>query len=167
MSRTNRNFLIAYAVLVVLPIAGLFGVLKHGRSLAAPISVDGVWRLQADLNQLAALPCGSSLASTQFAAVTISQSGKNFTLSLNNGAKATASGVLEGTTLKAAVLPSAAWASQQGCGTDRVLTLMATVDPKSEPRTLAGLLTVNDCSSCAPVELRAVRESQAGGKKSH
>ena len=85
MSRTNRNFLIAYAVLVVLPIAGLFGVLKQGRSLAAPISVDGVWRLDADLSQIAALPCGSSLASTQYAAVTISQSGKNFTLSLNNG----------------------------------------------------------------------------------
>ena len=65
MSRTNRNFLIAYVVLVVLPIAGLFGVLKHGRSLAAPISVDGVWRLDADLSQIAALPCGSSLASTQ------------------------------------------------------------------------------------------------------
>jgi hypothetical protein len=167
MSRTNRNFLIAYVVLVVLPIAGLFGVLKHGRSLAAPISVDGVWRLDADLSQIAALPCGSSLASTQYSAVTISQSGKNFTLSLNNGPKATASGVIEGTALKASVLPSAAWASQAGCGSDHVLTLTATVDPKSEPRTLAGLLTVSECSSCAPVELRAVREIQAGGKKSH
>jgi hypothetical protein len=154
-------------VLVVLPIAGLFGVLKHGRSLAAPISVDGVWRLDADLSQIAALPCGSSLASTQYSAVTISQSGKNFTLSLNNGPKATASGVVEGTTIKASVLPSAAWASQAGCGSDHVLTLIATVDPKSEPRTLAGLLTVSECSSCAPVELRAVREIQPGGKKSH
>ena len=166
MSRTNRNFLIAYAVLVVLPIAGLFGVLKHGRSLGAPISVDGVWRLDADLSQIAALPCGSSLASTQYAAVTISQSGKNFTLSLNNGPKATASGVIDGTTLKASVQPSAAWARQAGCGGDHVLTLVATVDPKSEPRTLAGLLTVNECSSCMPVELRGVREIQAG-KKSH
>jgi hypothetical protein len=167
MSRTNRNFLIAYVVLVVLPIAGLFAVIKHGRSLEAPISVDGVWRLDADLSQIAALPCGSSLASTQYSAVTISQSGKNFTLSLNNGPKATASGVVEGTTLKASVLPSAAWASQAGCGSDHVLTLTATVDPKSEPRTLAGLLTVSECSSCAPVELRAVREIQGGGKKSH
>jgi hypothetical protein len=166
MSRTNRNFLIAYAVLVVLPIAGLFGVLKQGRSLVAPISVDGVWRLDADLSQIAALPCGSSLASTQYAAVTISQSGKNFTLSLNNGPKATASGVVDGTTLKASVQPPAAWASQTGCGSDHVLTLVATVDPKSEPRTLAGLLTVNECSSCTPVELRGVREIQSE-KKSH
>src|ERR1700693_322781 len=138
MSRTNRNFVIAYAVLVVLPIAGLFGVLKHGRSLGAPISVDGVWRLDADLSQIAALPCGSSLASTQYAAVTISQSGKNFTLSLNNGPKATASGVLEGTTLKASVQPWAGWASQAVCGSDHVLTLVATVDPKSEPERLPG-----------------------------
>jgi hypothetical protein len=167
MSRTNRNFLIAYAVLVVLPVAGLFGVLKHGHSLTAPISVDGVWRLQADLSQLAALLCGSSLASTQYAAVTVSQSGKNFTLSLNNGPKATATGVVEGTTLKASVLPSAAWARQAGCGSDHVLTLVATVDPKSEPRTLAGLLTVSECPACTPVELRAVREIQSGGKKSH
>ena len=166
MSRTNRNFLIAYAALVVLPIGGLLGLLKHGRTLGAPISVDGVWRLQADLSQLAALPCGSSLASTQYSAVTISQSGKNFTLSLNNGPNATASGIVEGTTLKASVLPSAAWASQAGCGSDHVLTLIATVDPKSEPRTLAGLLTVNECPSCTPVELRGVREIQSG-KKSH
>ena len=165
MSRANRNFLIAYTLLVALPVVGLMGVLKHGHNLAAPISVDGVWRLQADLTQLATLPCGKSLASTQNAVLTISQSGKNFTLSLPNGPKATASGTIDGTRLKASVLPSEGWAADPSCGNDRVLSLIATVDPKAEPSSLAGMLSVSDCASCAPVELRATRDVQATPKR--
>lgn len=165
MSATTRNFVIAYVILVLLPLVGLLGILRQGRNLAAPVSVDGTWKLQADANQLSAMPCGKALASAQAAAVTISQSGRNFTLNLANGPKATASGVLDGNTLKASVQPAAVWASETGCGSDRVLTLMATVDPKSNPRSLVGMLSVEGCPSCSPVELRAIREVQAEGKR--
>src|SRR5208283_757233 len=46
MSRTNRNFVFAYTFLVILPLAGLAGILKTGRNLTAPVSIDGVWILQ-------------------------------------------------------------------------------------------------------------------------
>jgi hypothetical protein len=32
------------------------------------------------------------------------------------------------------------------------------VDPKVEPRSLVGTLSVSDCPACAPVALRAIRE---------
>jgi hypothetical protein len=167
MSNSNRNFIIAYILLVGLPVAGLVGVLKSGRKLTAPISVDGVWQLQADPVQLAALPCGKSLAHTQETALAISQSGRNFTLSLTNDPKSTASGVVEGSTLRATVAPSAAWSEEAGCGPGRELSLVATVNPKADPRSLLGMLSVNNCPACASVEFRAVRLAPPAKKGSH
>ncbi len=86
MMHSNRNFIIAYILLVGLPILGLVGILKTGRGKSAPISVDGTWTFQADPSRLAALPCGKSLATSDLA---ISQSGESFTLSLPNVPKST------------------------------------------------------------------------------
>src|SRR2546430_13404224 len=90
MSKANRDFIIAYVVLVGLPILGLVGVLKTGRTLGAPFSVDGTWKLQADAVRLQALPCGKSLASPDIA-MSVSQSGANFTLDLVSGPKSLSS----------------------------------------------------------------------------
>jgi|SRR5271154_2684277 len=167
MSHTNRNFILAYILLVGLPVVGLIGVLKSGRTLTAPISVDGLWRLQADPVRLAALPCGKTLAENPDTALAISQSGKNFTLSFSNGPKSDASGVLNGNTLKASLVPSIAWSAEAGCGDGRELSLVATVDPKADPRSLVGLLSVNHCPACASVEFHAVRQTPPLKKGSH
>ncbi len=92
MSHTNRNFILAYTFLVALPVLGLVGIVKSGRSLTAPISVDGLWLLQADPVRLAALPCGKTLAETPDTALAISQSGRNFTFTLLNNLNSTGSG---------------------------------------------------------------------------
>ena len=157
---SNRNFIIAYIILVGLPILGLVGILKRGRGMAAPVSIDGTWTLQADPARLAALPCGKSLTASDLA---ISQSGGTFTLSVTNGPKSLASGVLTGTTVKASVLPSS---DDADCGQGRELTLIATVDPKANPRSLNGTISLNDCATCKPVEFRAVRHTAAvkGGR---
>jgi hypothetical protein len=160
-SHTNRNFIIAYILLVGLPIVGLLGVLRSGRKLSAPISVDGLWHLQIDPARLASLPCGNALASSPDTALAISQSGTNFTLTLANGPKATAEGQLNGTALKASIAPAPEWSAQAGCGNDRGLALVATVDPKSEPKSLVGTLSVNNCPSCEAVEIRAVKQNPA------
>jgi hypothetical protein len=164
MSNSNRNFIIAYILLVGLPVAGLVGVLKSGRKLGAPISVDGVWQLQADPVQLAALPCGKNLAYSPETALTISQSGRNFTLNLANDPKSTASGVVEGTTLMATLVPSATWSEESGCGPGRELSLRATVNPKADPRSLLGTLSVNDCPACASVEFHALWQAPPAKK---
>jgi hypothetical protein len=164
MSNANRNFIIAYILLVALPIVGLVGVLKRGRSLTAPISVDGMWRLQADPVLLAALPCGKTLGENPETALAISQSGRNFTLSFANGPKSTASGVLDGTAIKASFAPATEWSATTGCGAGRELSLVATVDTKADPRSLSGVLSVSDCPSCGSVAFRAVRLAPAAKK---
>lgn len=167
MPHNNRNFILAYTLLVALPLVGLIGILKSGRKLSAPVSVDGMWALQLNWNQLASLPCGKTLAEAPETALAISQSGKNFTLNLNNGPKSIASGVLEGTALKASIVPAQAWSAEAGCGNGRELSLVATVDPQSEPRSLNGSLSISDCPSCGSVNFRATRQAPPVGRGAH
>ena len=166
-SHPNRNFVLAYVLLVGLPVVGLLGVLKSGRALKAPPSIDGVWQLHSDASQLAALPGGKMLAENPDAAFAISQSGRNFTLSLPNGAKSVSSGVLDGTALKASIALAEDWSANENCG-DRRLTLTATLDPDANPRTLTGELSVIHCSECKSVPFHAIRQAAAPpGKASH
>jgi hypothetical protein len=155
----NRNFILAYILLVALPVVGMIAVLKSGRKLGAPISVDGLWHLQVDATSLATLPCGKTLAENPETALAISQSGRNFTLTLANGPKVTASGVIESTTVKASIAPSPEWSTQTGCGPDQGLNLVATVDAKANPRTLSGQISASHCSSCSAIEFHAVRQN--------
>jgi hypothetical protein len=158
-SHPNRNFILAYILLVGLPIAGLVAILRSGHKLTAPVSVDGLWHIQVDPVRLASLPCGKALAEAPETTLAISQSGKNFTLNLANGPKSTASGVIEGTTFKAAIAPSPEWSAQAGCGSGQALTLVAAVDAKADPRTLAGYISANNCPSCSAVEFHALRQN--------
>jgi hypothetical protein len=165
MSRTNRNFVIAYILLVGLPLAGLVGVLRTGRSLRAPISIDGTWKIEADVSRLKSTPCSQVLYSLANSPVLISQSGKTFVLTFNNGPKTSAAGVLEGQTLS--VLLTLEPVSGSGCMAAQPLTLVATVDPHSEPRSLTGSLAINDCASCAPLEFHAVRQPRPKKEGAH
>jgi hypothetical protein len=161
ISHTNRNFVIAYVFLVALPVLGLVGILKSGRSLTAPFSVDGAWKIES--NHLSASPCGNLLSPVFNAPISISQSGKSLVVSISGGAKTTA-GTLEGKIIKAQFAAAEVGTDKPGadCGGGG-LTLTATLDPMAEPRTLSGTLAVEGCASCTPMEFRAVRQPRSPG----
>jgi hypothetical protein len=163
MSHSSRNFVVAYILLVGLPLLGLAGVLRSGRSLTAPLSVDGVWKIETDAARLAVQPCAKSLST--FSSVVISQSGKRLVLTFNDPAKTVASGALDGRGLKAAIVPMQDSSLHAGC--DQGLTLAATIDPKSEPRALTGVLSVTGCPSCAPIEFHALRQPRGANGGAH
>jgi hypothetical protein len=165
MSHSNRSLVVAYILFVGLPLLALVEVLKMGRTLAAPISVDGVWRMEAETGHFSALRCSNLLSSVTNAPVLISQSGKSLVLTLNGGSKATAS-MLEGRIIKASFVPTDS-SPEAGCGINRIFTLTATFDPKSDPRTLNGTLSVDGCASCEPVEFRAVRQPRGSSEGVH
>lgn len=167
ISSANRNFIVTYILLVGLPLLGLAGVLRSGRRLSAPISVDGVWKFGLDSADLPAGKCGKSVGSLQDSLVTISQSGEGLTLSLDNGSRTDGSGVIEGTTLNASFLMPAVPASEPGCGTASVFTLTATIDAKSEPRSMLGTISVDGCASCSRVTYRAMRQTRSARVEAH
>lgn len=159
MKRTNLNFVIAYLLLVALPLVVLTEVLRSGRTLAAPVSVGGLWKIQITSDKVFPLPCGKSIstADTDFM---ILQSGRNFTLSFANSTLSSSSGVVEGSAVKARIVPSPEWAKAAGCNEEPSLALMATVNSEVNARFLSGTLSLNDCPACVPFQFYAVREEQ-------
>lgn len=162
MTHSNRNFALAYVLLVALPICGLAGVLRSGRSLSAPISVSGVWRISANEDQLVANPCAKLLAGPN-ASFTISQSGKMFTLALPNAGVPTSSGAVEGTTISANLTPASA--SRDAACITQPITLTASVNSKTTPSSLQGVLRIENCANCTPIEFLATRDEQTKAKE--
>ncbi len=158
MPHTGRNFVIAYILLVGLPLLGLAGVLRSGRKLIAPISIDGTWKVEGDASRISNQPCAKTLSSLLNTSLVISQSGKNLAITFNNPTKTVGSGLLEGKSLRASIGPQRDSAGEAGCGGDQIPILNAAIDPKSEPRILTGTLSVSECTSCTPVAFRAVRQ---------
>jgi len=165
MSGSNRNFVLAYVFLVILPLVGLAGILKAGRSVTAPVSIDGLWTLRLDSAQIDSLPCGKALATAPDKTIAIAQSGRNFVLTVPGGPKLTASGSLDGTTLRGSLMSLAE--SGDSCLEGRQLSLLATVDRTADPNLLNGSLSVPNCQSCASVEFHAERQASAPSKGGH
>jgi hypothetical protein len=159
MKRTNLSFAIAYLLLVALPLVVLTEVLLGGRRLTAPVSVGGLWRIHAASDKVFPLPCGKSIAAAE-TNLTILQSGKNFTLNFANSTMSSIAGVVEGSFIKAKIVPSSEWAKAAGCNEERSLTLTATVDSAVNARFLSGTLFLSDCPACIPVQFHAIREEQ-------
>lgn len=166
MSRTNRNFVFAYAFLVILPLAGLAGILKSGRNLTAPVSIDGVWIVHVDPAQLDSLPCGKVLAAIPDKAILISQSGRSFVVRFPSGPKVVASGTLDGTTLRATLTPPES-SSETSCTGARQLAMLATVVRGADASSLVGALSVPNCPTCTSVAFHAERQAAATPKGGH
>ena len=158
MTHTNRNFLFAYIFLVALPIAGLVGILKSGRHLTAPFSVDGTWKMVS--SQPVASACSDFFSSVSNSPLSISQSGKSLVVTLNGGTKTT-SGILDGKIITAQI-PGSDKSGAAQCG-DSNLNLIANLDPLTEPRTISGTIAVEGCASCAPMQFRAARQPKPPG----
>ena len=163
----SKNFVLAYTFLVLLPLVGLAGILKSGRRLTAPASIDGVWSLQLDSGQLDSQPCGRVLAALPDKAIVISQSGRSFILSAPGGPKVTGSGTLDGVTLRASLIAPPESSFETSCGSGRQLSLLATIDRNADPASLVGTLSVGDCPACASVGFQATRSAPATTQGGH
>ena len=156
MSRLNKNAAVTYVFLVILPIFGLVGILRSGQNLEAPTSVDGVWAIQAAAVKGTLPSCMSALGLDLDTPVTISQSGKKFAI---NTAKTRGSGLIEGTTLQASLMPAGTLLPAPNCGGDGSVLLTATVETKASPRVLSGALSLAGCPSCESVKFHAIKQA--------
>lgn len=157
MSSTNRRFILAYIILVGLPLLGLGGVLKAGRHLTAPISVDGTWKVEP--TSVPADACSKAVSALVASNLVISQSGKTLAMNINGSGKTPFAGSLEGQDI------SASLGTVSGCSGDQPVTLTAFVNRNSEPKSLTGSLSMANCASCSPVEFRGVLQPKSGGKR--
>jgi hypothetical protein len=156
VSRLNKNFAVTYVFLVVLPIFGLVGILRSGQNLEAPTSVDGLWTIQAAAIKGAMPSCMSALGLDLDTPITISQSGKKFAI---NTGKTGGSGLIEGTTLQASLMPAGTLLPAPNCGGDGSVLFTATVEARASPRVLSGMMSLAGCPSCESVKFHAIKQA--------
>jgi hypothetical protein len=166
MSGTNRNFVLAYAFLVILPLLALAGILKSGRSLQAPPSIDGLWTLQLDPSHINSLPCGKVMAAAPDKTISISQSGRSLALRFP-GSTISSSGVLDGTIVRAVVTLPSESSSDDNCGAAGKFALVASLDRPIDSKFLTGTISTPDCPTCAVAAFRAERQVPVASTGGH
>lgn len=169
MSSPNRNFIFAYALLVVLPLLGLAGILKSGRRLAAPPAVDGLWSVQLDTTAGGDGPCGVVSDSLLPKSISISQSGTSFVLAVPDNPQIAAYGTIGGNSLHATwtasvAAPTAGFVDPHNCS-GQAFSLLASLDRTTGAGVLTGSFSALNCPSCTPVAFRAERQSNAPSKE--
>lgn len=158
MPPASQRILIAYFFMVMLPIISFVGVLKRGRTISAPSSVGGTWKLELGTGKLDGFPCWTPIFSHATTSLVISQSGAVLTLEIRGGANINGIGSIQANTLNASFLLTSEMTHQQYCSSGRVLRLKAIVDSTDELKNLTGTLSEEECSFCGSMKFHAVRQ---------
>jgi hypothetical protein len=133
----KNNLVAAYLLLVGVPVLGLLGILEAGRTIPAPPSISGDWNIEFD----AKASCLSGPSALRQPALSISQSGTQALITLNDG---------HATLLEAAIDGAALTAKSASSG------ISASIAGKPGERTLEGKMNF---AGCAPVAFRAIRQT--------
>lgn len=149
----QKNFVLAYVLLVGLPLLGIFTVLNAGRGLVPPPAVSGEWDLTVDAGATAD-NCFGPLTAAPRQTVAITQSGAGVSLSFDQPQKIALTGTFEGKRLTGiGSLKSPAGACTEGAALHWTAMVMGT----PAQRTLDGQFFFDACKSCIPVAFRAAR----------
>jgi hypothetical protein len=155
----TRRLVVAYVLLVGLPLILLLSILRTGSHLKAPLSVGGAWTVTADLTPIADTRCKELLENIRQPFINVSQSGTKLIFNLNDRAGTAIPGEIQDATLTMA--QDNALSFTAGCKDPQSIYLKAKVENQGPERTMTGILGFNGCATCAPVSFRAVRKDRA------
>ncbi|HMG74276.1 MAG TPA: hypothetical protein VK582_12310 [Pyrinomonadaceae bacterium] len=140
--------ILLYLILVGLPILGIFGLLRAGQKLSAPISLSGTWSTQLDLESL---PCSSvrdPRIHPGLTTLSITQSGPHVFLTFDNIRKTTLTGNVQDLMIYASFIPEGADQASTSGSVPTAIYFHGTVDRQTAPNRLLGVLSFN----CGPVQ---------------
>jgi hypothetical protein len=158
----NPRLIVAYILLVGLPLGALTTILRAGRQLTAPISMGGAWHLNADFHPMASTACGDFLAGIGQPFFKISQSGEALVFVFNDSEKPEIAGRIHATSVT-----MGSGALEDGtppCTDAHALYLKAGIRKQGEERFLTGLLGINNCAKCPSIPFTAIREPTPDGE---
>jgi hypothetical protein len=161
MGGRKRKLIAVNGLLVGLPFLALLGILRLGAGLTPPMRVSGDWIASANFDSWPGAPCEESWTKLRQPFLTITQSGRDLSITLNGPNKITLLGTIDRSGLIGALPSDDAELPAQAtgkCQNPRSLRFQASVDRKGERRTLTGELTLNGCPSCKRLEFSAVRQ---------
>lgn len=154
----GNRLVMGYLLLVGAPLLVLFTALEAGKSLVAPPAVSGEWILAPPANSQPEGAWPGLLAALRPPVLTVSQSGTELTLTLNDTPRTRFAGTLESGRIAAIASQAAA---APGCGGNTAIRLKAVVAGSAGQRSLDGELWLSGCPSCAPSPFTATRRPAA------
>lgn len=158
------RLVIAYLILVGLPVLGVIGVLRVGGTLRPPLSVAGSWRVE-QVGQ-AKGPCADEapLDHSEPLVLSISQSGSHLSLSFNNKSKARLEGEIQSTSLNANSQNGSGVSNPSERETANIIGLQASINQQTEPARLHGTLSFSKCPTEPGVTFLATRQLKSASE---
>ena len=152
------NPILLYLSLVVFPVAGVFGIVRLGKRLRAPVSVGGVWRV--DLSPRAPLTpaCDGLDVSSHPLILTVSQSGPHLILTFGEDKRVELVGAIDGEVVSGKSSAPTTAMNREGRSP---IHMQAVVERQSESDRLHGVLTFPNCAAHSELSFTATRERQA------
>ncbi|MEZ0335397.1 MAG: hypothetical protein ACAI18_15410 [Gemmatimonadales bacterium] len=155
---------LAYLVFVGIPLAGLFGVLRIGQGIEAPMAIHGSY---------AVLPmapsgfaCYAYLLGGDDSTVTVTQSGRQVTVTLGPKAEVTLSGQLSGADLTAeGVIAAGTTPRYVACPVGDTIRMTIQAHREKQVKRLDASLFTAGCPDCAPQGFVAVRPRHYEGRR--
>jgi len=150
-----------YLVLVGLPIAGVFGIVRLGKKLPAPVSVGGVWKLEFNSREADISPCEGFAVWSQPLMLTISQSGPHLVLTFSDENKTELLGTIKEGRLSAESFYQATAVAGTVSDAKSAIQLQADIDRQLESDYLRGVLTVPGCPAGGRLSFIGSRQRKA------
>jgi hypothetical protein len=163
----KRKLVTDYILFVGIPLLALVGILRAGKHLTAPVALHGNWSVLADFSPWQGVPCGALLINTRPLLLRIDQSGSDLTLTLNDPARTTLPGIIDGFSLSTTFSAGRGGTApaprpDAGCLGSQSLRIQATVIEHEKQRSLAGTFNLDGCASCPPIAFSATRQMPTG-----
>jgi hypothetical protein len=155
---------LAYLVFVGIPLAGLFGILRVGQGIEAPMAIHGSY---------AVLPmapsgfaCYAYLLGGDDSTVTVTQSGRQVTVTLGPQGEVTLSGKLFGADLTAeGVIAAGTTPRYVACPVGDTLRMTVQAYREARVKRLDAKLFAAGCPECEPFGFQAVRPRHYEGRR--
>ena len=155
---------LAYLVFVGIPLAGLFGILRVGQGIEAPMAIHGSYVVLPMAPS--GFACYAYLLGGDDSTVTVTQSGRQVTVTLGPKAEVTLSGKLVGADLTAeGVIAAGTTPRYVACPVGDTIRMTVQAHRERFVKRLDARLFAAGCPECDPLAFEAVRPRHYEGRR--
>jgi hypothetical protein len=156
--------LFAYLVFVGIPLGGLFGVIRVGQGIDAPMAIHGAYAVVPMAPS--GFACYAYLLGSDDSTVTVTQSGRQVTVTLGPKGEVALSGNLFGVNLTAeGVIPPGTTPRYVACPVGDTIRMTVQAHREKQVKRLDARLLVAGCPECEPIGFVAVRPRHYEGRR--
>lgn len=155
---------LAYLVFVGIPLGGLYGVLRVGQRIVAPMAIHGSYAVVPMAPS--GFACYAYLLGGGDSTVTVAQSGRQVTITLGPKREVALIGQLVGARLTAGgIIPPGTTPRHVACPGGDTIRMTLEARREAQVKRLDATLLVAGCPECQPIGFSAVRSRRYEGRR--